>query len=359
VAYLLKSEASKLKEGVVFDPLIFLVDRILYSAISMRASDIHLEQRATDMRVRYRIDGILYDQASVTGSSCPAVLSRLKILSSLDIAQKRLPQDGKFCVSFECENRRDIDLRVSTFPSIYGEKMVIRILDRNHNFLSLENLGFSQDIFKKVTNLMKLSHGFFIVTGPTGSGKSTTLYAILSKLNTTERNIVTMEDPVEYHIDGITQSQIDEKSGFTFERGLRSLLRQDPDVIMVGEIRDRQTAQISVEAALTGHLVFTTLHTKNAIGAVTRLLDMGIEPFLLASSLSGVLAQKLVRKKCPRCRDTDASRCEFCAGLGHRGRSGVFELLVVDDHTRSFIRGYADMGGHASGTCSKMGSVVE
>ena len=345
MAYTLKSEASKLKEGVVFDPLIFLVDRILYSAISMHASDIHLEQRSTDMRVRYRIDGILYDQDAVNQEQSFAILSRLKILASLDIAQKRLPQDGKFLVNF---SSRDIDLRVSTFPSIYGEKMVIRILDRCHSFLSLEKLGFSKNVFEKVTKLINLPHGLFIVTGPTGSGKSTTLYAILSKLNSTERNIVTMEDPVEYHIDGITQSQIDEKSGFTFERGLRSLLRQDPDVMMVGEIRDRQTAQIAVEASLTGHLVLTTLHTKDAGGAIARLLDMGIEPFLLSASLTGVLAQRLVRKKCPQPKE----HVESLRGVD-RGRFGVFELLVVDDTIRRFIRDYAD------GTCSKMGSVVE
>lgn len=323
-------------------PIIFLVDQILYRAVDMQASDIHIEpHRSKGIRVRYRIDGVLYDQDPVSIDQGSAVLSRLKVLSSLDIAQSRVPQDGKLIVRFEPGGSsdsvpRNIDLRVSTFPSIYGEKMVIRILDRDPNYISLSSLGCSESVLEGLHKLIAKPHGFFLVTGPTGSGKTTTLYAILSKLNKPERNIVTMEDPVEYHIDGITQSQVNPRAGFTFDVGLRALLRQDPDVAMVGEIRDRKTAQIAAEAAITGHLVLSTLHTNDSFGAVTRLVDMGIEPFLITASLTGVVAQRLVRLLCSECK-RKARGCSSCRGLGYNGRVGIFELLVVDDCMRRMI----------------------
>jgi type II secretory ATPase GspE/PulE/Tfp pilus assembly ATPase PilB-like protein len=315
-----------------YDPhsAVFIVDAILYKAIEMRASDIHLEPSSFRMRVRYRIDGVLYEQESIGKLCGEQVISRLKILSSLDIAQRHLPQDGKLMIF--CD--RDIDLRISTFPVIFGEKMVIRILDRGERRISLEKLGCNQEILEGITTLIKNNKQLFLVTGPTGSGKTTTLYAILSKLPVGEQNIVTLEDPVEYEIEGVTQSEVDEKRGLCFSNGLRSLLRQDPDVLMVGEIRDRETAQMAVEAALTGHFVLSTLHTNDAIGAIVRLIDMGIEPFLLAGALSGVLAQKLIRRVCTFCKSRG---CEKCFMLGHRGRTGLFELLLIDDTFRSMI----------------------
>ena len=357
LVYNLNDKENSIKEGEQKEPVIALVDLILHKAIDMGASDIHLEPNSKNMRLRYRIDGVLYDQEPIGSDLSSSVLSRLKILSSLDIAQKRVPQDGKFRVSIKNKNKKNsIDLRVSTFPSIYGEKMVIRILDKSQNLIELESLGCNTDVLQKLSSIIKQPHGFFLVTGPTGSGKSTTLYAILSKLNDSRRNIVTMEDPVEYNLDGITQSQINPKAGFTFEKGLRSILRQDPDVIMVGEIRDKQTAQIAIEAALTGHLVFSTLHTNDSVSAITRLIDMGIEPFLITASLSGVLAQRLVRKLC-NCKkeanfDVAAYKnlnncslrksyvsvgCNECLNLGYKGRIGIFELLTIDDIIRNLI----------------------
>ena len=367
--YKLLSKEEKVKNGIKQETIVALVDYILYNAIKLFASDIHLEQNQNHMRVRYRIDGILYDQKSIEFNERLSVLSRLKILSSLDIAQKRIPQDGKFRVSInynECDedNINLIDLRVSTFPSIYGEKMVVRILDQAQNCIKLNSLGFNSKILNKVFNLIQKPHGFFLVTGPTGSGKTTTLYAIISELNDSIRNIVTMEDPVEYNLEGITQSQINPKAGFTFERGLRSILRQDPDVVMVGEVRDKQTAQISIEAALTGHLVLSTLHTNDSAGVITRLIDMGIEPFLINGSISGILAQRLVRKLCKHCREPvelslseqknlkdknliknedelktvfKAKGCDYCFNLGYRGRTGIFELLIMNNNVRDLI----------------------
>ena len=309
--YLLKSKETKLKQGISEDSIVDLVDSVLYKAIDLQASDIHLEPSSQQMRIRYRIDGILYNQKPVSCEQSLLALSRLKVLTSLDIAERRIPQDGKLIVNFCLDSTnndvleiRKIDLRVSTFPTTYGEKMVVRILDQSQQNVSLDTLGCSEYVFDKVSKLIERPHGFFLVTGPTGSGKTTTLYSILSKLNKSERNIVTMEDPVEYHIDGITQSQINEKAGFTFEKGLRSLLRQDPDVEMVGEIRDKQTAQIAIESALTGHFVLSSLHTNDSVGAVTRLIDMGIEPFLITASLTGVLAQRLSRKLCSYCKES-------------------------------------------------------
>jgi len=354
--YQLKDQEEKLRQGVIEDPIVSRVDAILYGAIASQASDIHLESREGDMRVRYRIDGVLYDQEPIMQAQHPLVISRLKILSSLDIAQRRVPQDGKARILFSDST---IDLRVSTFPSIYGEKMVVRILDRSKNCLDIEELGFSQSCQKNINDLIGRQHGFFLVTGPTGSGKTTTLYAVLSKLNNAQRNIVTMEDPVEYNLEGITQSQVNSKSGFDFENGLRSIVRQDPDVIMIGEIRDKPTVQIAIEAALTGHVVLSTLHTTDAPGALTRLLDMGVEPFLINASLTGVLAQRLVRKLCEVCKEEVAvdkqqkellsgygiqtkklyvaRGCRSCLNLGYKGREAVSELLVMNDEIRSLV----------------------
>jgi len=362
-----KSRQASLKQGVPPDPIIGLVDHILHTAVVRSASDIHLEPTDARMRLRYRIDGILYDQPSIALIQGEAVLSRLKVLSSLDIAQRRLPQDGKIVISFIADaddHDRLIDLRISTFPTIFGEKMVVRILDRHGKIFSLEALGCTAGVLQAIETIIDRPHGFFLVTGPTGSGKTTTLYALLAKLNSPERHIITMEDPVEYHIAGITQSQINLKSNFTFERGLRALLRQDPDVAMVGEIRDRQTAQIAIEAALTGHLVLSTLHTNDSVGAITRLIDQGIEPFLLTSSLTAVLAQRLVRRLCVLCKYESvlteqerlfakkyqltiqttwrAKGCDHCLHVGYKGRIGLFELLVIDRKIRRLIMQGAD-----------------
>ena len=367
--YNLVSKEEKLKKGINQEPVVDLVDSFLFQAIKYAASDVHLEQTQDDMRVRYRIDGILYDQKTIPKEQGLAVISRLKILSSLDIAEKRIPQDGKFRIKinrklFTQDAGDFIDMRVSTFPSIYGEKMVVRILDQAENCIHLDKLGMNPSTLAELYSVIDRPQGFFLVTGPTGSGKTTTLYSILSHLNNAERNIITMEDPVEYNLDGITQSQINEKAGFTFRKGLRSILRQDPDVVMVGEIRDKQTAQTAIEAALTGHLVLSTLHTNDSIGAVTRLLDMGVEPFLINASLSGILAQRLVRKLCSECKQEDfitvqekqnlenknidlnkfnlekiyrPSGCSKCFDLGYKSRTGIFELLKIDDQLRDLI----------------------
>jgi len=336
--------------------VIQLVDKIVNSAIERGASDIHVEATPQGARVRYRIDGVLYDQGIIPSSLMVQVASRLKILSNINIAEKRIPQDGKFRTKFE---GNDIDLRVSTFPSIHGEKVVVRILDRSKNMIDLESLGFEGSMFQNFKKLVSRPSGFFLVTGPTGSGKTTTLYAALSKLNTPEKNIITLEDPVEYNLDGITQGQIHPDAGFTFDKGIRAVLRQDPDVAMVGEIRDKETAQIAIEAALTGHSVFSTLHTNDAPGAIMRLMDMGVEPFLINASLTGVLAQRLARKICKECRveyspnDQEqkllAKRgfpletlykgqgCDACFGLGYKGRVGIFELLNMTGDLRSLV----------------------
>ncbi len=356
--YKLYNKEEKIKKGIKDDAIVSLVDSLLCKAIEVEASDIHLEQNQDNLRVRFRIDGVLYDQDPISFEKRLSILSRLKILSSLDIAEKRIPQDGKFRVEFlKKDSPYIIDLRVSTFPSIYGEKIVIRILDRSLNCIKIDYLGFQTKDLDTLYGLIQRPHGFFLVTGPTGSGKTTTLYAILSYLNDSKSNIITMEDPVEYNLDGITQSQINQKAGFTFQKGLRSILRQDPDVVMVGEIRDKQTAQIAIEAALTGHLVLSTLHTNDAAGVITRLVDMGIEPFLINASLCGVLAQRLVRKLCDKCKKPvalntqeqdilknknlktvfKAKGCKHCLDLGYKGRTVIFELLSVDDKIRDLV----------------------
>src|SRR3990172_163759 len=345
------------KADVIDDQsIVSRVQALLDDAIKHRASDIHLEPTRDELRVRFRIDGILIDQRSFSAQLSSAIIARLKILASLSSTERRIPQDGKFHVMHE---GNEIDVRVSTFPCLYGEKMVVRILNRALQTITLESLGFEPTMLTRFKQLLERHSGFFLVTGPTGSGKTTTLYAALSFLHSSERNIVTLEDPVEYSLHGITQAQINVPAGFTFEKGIRSLVRQDPDIIMVGEIRDKITARIAIEAALTGHLVLSTLHTADAPSAIMRLMDMGIEPFLLNAALSGILAQRLVRKLCVDCRTSraatveekkllkklgidsntvyESSGCAACDNLGYKGRVGIFELLEISPALRALI----------------------
>lgn len=337
-------------------PIIEQVDSLVYDAISHQASDIHLEATPHGLRVRWRVDGVLFDKEQLDSSIMAQVLSRIKVLAHIDIAEKRIPHDGKFKVTVD---NQEIDLRVSTFPTIYGEKVVIRILDRAQHMIALDKLGLSKQMLDSFKTLLARSNGFFLVSGPTGSGKTTTLYAALSMLHSPDKNIITLEDPVEYSIDGITQSQVHPEAGFTFEKGIRSLLRQDPDVVLIGEIRDRQTAQVAIEAALTGHIVLSTIHTNDASTVIMRLIDMGIEPFLVNAAISGVLAQRLARTICPKCRikieptDQDCALlerlgsqpctlykgagCDACMNLGYKGRIGIFELLTMTPQLRSLI----------------------
>lgn len=328
--------------------IIELVDGLIALAVDKQASDIHLEPRKDDLRVRLRLDGVLHDHDPIAQTHMHQVISRVKVLGRINIAEKRLAQDGKFSMSFKEGN--PIDFRISTFPTLFGEKIVIRILDRAAHMIDLETLGFAPLVLSQLRELLQQPHGFFLVTGPTGSGKTTTLYAMLAALNSAEKNILTLEDPVEYNLDGVTQGQINLDAGFDFQHGMRSLLRQDPDVLMVGEIRDRQSAQIAIEAALTGHLVLSTLHTNDAPSAYMRLMEMGIEPFLINASLTGVLAQRLVRTVCSTCTHVQAMQpdqqlfakrvgvdvqkplykgkgCTACDGTGYKGRTGLFEFL--------------------------------
>ncbi|KKQ48597.1 MAG: General secretory pathway protein E [candidate division TM6 bacterium GW2011_GWF2_38_10] len=363
VYYHLKSPALKKQEQSINDPIIDIVDTLCYNAIVLKASDIHLQPSIVDVHIRYRIDGVLCTQNIIKKDDYTYIISRLKILANLDIAQTRLPQDGKIKVKIldtsPCEPEHTIDIRVSTFPSINGEKMVLRILDKTQHLKTLSEIGLTTHQEELLSTLILQDNGFFLLTGPTGSGKSTTLYALLSNLNHHENNIVTMEDPVEYDISGIMQSQVNNQAGFTFANGLRSLLRQDPDVILIGEIRDKETVQIAVEAALTGHLVLSTLHTNNACGAITRLLDMGIEPFLINATLTGIMAQRLVRKLCDHCKQAytpeehehatikkygklsstlyKATGCPECRQTGYSGRIGIFELLILNDTIQQLI----------------------
>ena len=338
--------------------IIQLVNLILNQAIQDRASDIHVEPFERELRVRYRVDGILHEASSPPKRLHPAIVSRIKILSDMNIAERRLPQDGRMRLQAA---GRQIDVRVSTIPTMYGESVVMRILDRSSAMLSLEELGMRSDALSRFRFLISSPHGIILVTGPTGSGKTTTLYAALSEIYSPERKIITIEEPVEYQLQGVNQMQVHPQIGLTFANGLRHIVRQDPDVIMVGEIRDVETADIAIHAALTGHLVLSTLHTNDAAGAVSRLLDMGAEPFLVASSLIGSVAQRLVRVICPRCRTVvprdhemwkqaallgpDLAKgpiyygrgCEECRQFGYRGRAGIFEIIPVDDTVRQMI----------------------
>ena len=333
-------------------PIMKLVDEILYQAVRERASDVHIEPEAKDVRVRYRVDGLLHQELSLPPQMLAPVVSRIKVLASMNIAESRVPQDGRFEINPE---GRKVDLRVSSFPSAYGEKVVLRILDKSTMLLKLPEIGFSEENLNKFLKIIHKPHGIILVAGPTGSGKTTTLYSALSEVNSKELNIMTVEDPIEYELAGITQSQINVKAGLTFATALRSILRQDPDVILIGEIRDLETAGIAIQAALTGHLVFSTLHTNDAPGALTRLMDMGVEPFLISSSVEAVLAQRLVRTVCEKCEEKvpvpeslkkqhpeikfmhKGKGCKSCKNTGYRGRVGIFELLVLDESIRKMI----------------------
>jgi len=326
-------------------PAVKLVNSTLYDALKSGASDIHLESTASGLVVKYRVDGVLDHATSVNGIEIAEhVISRIKVLAELDISERRIPQDGSFRVE---TSGREIDLRVSIMPSIHGEDAVIRVLDKRamieaYGSLTLEALGFDAPSLVILRGLAEEPYGMLLVTGPTGSGKTTTLYAALSRLNASTTNILTVEDPIEYELPGIGQTQVNARIEMTFAKALRAILRQDPDVIMIGEIRDLETAQIAVQASLTGHLVLATLHTNDSAAAVTRLLDMGIEPFLLSSSLLGVLAQRLVRKLCQHCKREEAGEwhpvgCEKCANTGYQGRLGVYELLTTTDQIRAQI----------------------
>ena len=345
-------------------PIIRLINSVLFQAVKDRASDIHVEPFERDLAIRFRIDGILYDIISPPKRFQPVIISRVKIMAGLNIAEKRLPQDGRIRIKLA---GKEVDIRVSTVPTAYGERVVMRLLDRSATILKLEELGLNAHKLEMIDTLIHQSHGIVLVTGPTGSGKTTTLYAGLSRINSTDKNIITIEDPIEYQLHGVGQIQVNPKIELTFASGLRSILRQDPDVIMVGEIRDSETAKIAIQAALTGHLVFSTLHTNDSCGAITRLIDMGIEPFLVASSLIAVMAQRLLRRVCPSCRqpyrpsveemrqlgvsadDLEGRQvyrpgpgCPDCKQTGYRGRLGIHELLIVDDEVRNLTMKAAD-----------------
>lgn len=349
-------EPEDLLESEDDAPIIRLINALLTEAVKENASDIHIEPFENRLVVRLRVDGVLRMVLESRRAVAPLVVSRIKVMAKLDIAEKRLPQDGRISLRIA---GRAVDVRVSTIPSGHGERVVLRLLDKQAGRLELNHLGMMRETQDLLDNLIHKPHGIILVTGPTGSGKTTTLYAALARLNDRSRNIMTVEDPIEYYIDGIGQTQVNTRVDMTFARGLRAILRQDPDVVMVGEIRDLETAEIAVQASLTGHLVLSTLHTNTAVGAVTRLRDMGVEPFLLSSSLLGMLAQRLVRLLCPDCKEpyTAGERecmaldlpkdkpptlyravgCEQCNRTGYRGRTGVYEMVMVDDKMRSMV----------------------
>lgn len=346
--------------GIAEDaPATKLFDLLMIQAIKDRASDIHIEPDGKALRIRLRIDGFLYEFLTLPKQVHPPLTSRIKVLAEMDIAETRLPQDGNFNVKMD---NRNFEIRVSTFPTIYGENVVLRILDQTSPLMKLEDLGFTEDMLCRYKQLIRRPNGIILVTGPTGSGKTTTLYASLNMINSLDKNIITIEDPVEYRLPLIRQTQVNIKAGITFATGLRSILRQDPDVVMVGEIRDLETAEIAVQAALTGHLVVSTLHTNDAPEAITRLKDIGVEPYLLSSSIAGVLAQRLVRAICPQCKTSfkadqtlleelnkdfpeikgpvtlyKGKGCKNCKQSGYLGRTGIFELLIVDEKIKQLI----------------------
>ena len=344
---------EELEEG---SPVINVVNNIILRAIRDKASDIHIEPDKSKLRIRYRVDGMLYEVMTYNMDVYPAIVSRIKVMANLDIAERRLPQDGRIQVMVE---GRSVDLRFSSMPGILGEKIVLRILDKNSVILDLNQLGFSIDTLSNFKRLLKHPYGLILVTGPTGSGKTTTLYAAMNFLNSIDKNIVTIEDPVEYQMDIINQNQVREAIGLTFSVILRHTLRQDPDIIMVGEIRDKETAEIAIQSSLTGHLVLSTLHTNDSPSAITRLLDMGIEPYMISSSLTGVIAQRLIRKICTECKtlfyppsavlerynwggekDLQVAKgkgCPACYGSGYKGRAGIYELLEVNESLQTMI----------------------
>ncbi len=339
-------------------PVIRLVNDILFRALQMRASDIHIHPYETKIQIRYRIDGILYDTLTLNRNVLSLVISRIKVMAGMDIAERRMPQDGRCSVRI---GQREIDLRVSTVPTSFGERSVLRILDKSTGLLTLNELGLWKEDLKKFDRVINRSHGVIFVTGPTGSGKSTTLYACLNRIDSTQKNVMTIEDPIEYQLAGISQMQVATKKGMTFINALRHVLRQDPDVIMVGEVRDEETASMAIQSSLTGHLVFSTLHTNDAAGAVSRLLDFNVEPYLVSSSLTAVMAQRLVRRICPECKqpyepsahelreigigaeDADdlniyiGAGCNKCFDTGYRGRVGIYELMLINEDIRDMV----------------------
>jgi len=333
-----------------------VVETVLKKAVMEGASDIHIEAEATMVRIRFRIDGILHQMMTYSKGVHSAIISRIKVMAKLDITEKRVPQDGR--VESEI-NGKAIDMRISTLPTVFGEKVVIRLLDKDNVKVSLQSLGFHGENLDNLENLISRPNGIFFVTGPTGSGKTSTLYASINEINSLEKNIITLEDPVEYQLEIINQVQINPGAGLTFASGLRSVLRQDPDVIMIGEIRDLETAEIAIESAMTGHLVFSTLHTNSAVGTISRLIDMGVQPFLLSATLAGVLGQRLIRRLCPNCKKKkvvteaeavtlgvdpceehiiyEANGCSMCRDTGYQGRTALVELLMVDKNMRGLI----------------------
>ncbi len=352
-------------------PIIRLVNSLLFQAVKARASDIHVEPFERELAVRFRIDGVLYNILNPPKRFQSPILSRIKVMGGLNIAEKRLPQDGRIRIKIA---GKDVDIRLSVVPTAFGERAVMRLLDKGTHILDLADIGIAEDHLDKLARLIKRPNGIILVTGPTGSGKTTTLYAALSRINSPDKNIITVEDPIEYQIRGIGQIQVNPKIDLTFANGLRSILRQDPDVIMVGEIRDTETAEIAIQASLTGHLVFSTLHTNDAPGAITRLIDMGVEPFLVCSSVIAIVAQRLVRHVCGACTEfyqpspaeladlgleparvpadgfSRGRGCETCMRTGYRGRSGIYELMLVDGGVRELVMKNADAGtirGHA------------
>jgi len=349
----LTGEISHLRDLAQEKGIIQLVNLIIENAVKDRASDIHVEPGEFNVRVRYRIDGVLYEKETLPVRLYSAVSSRIKLLSQMNIAERRLPQDGRIKVA---ASGRNIDIRVSTIPTVYGESVVMRLLDKEASFITLEDIGFDRTILDIYEDVIKKPYGMILITGPTGSGKSTTLYASLAKINSAEKKIITVEEPVEYLMPGINQIQVRPKIGLTFASGLRHIVRQDPDIIMVGEIRDMETASIAIHAALTGHLLFSTLHTNDAPGAITRLMDMGVENYLVASTLICVMAQRLVRRICPFCKSREdvpqdvlhkiraditevwsGRGCDACSGTGYKGRIGIFEVLPVSGPIREMV----------------------
>ncbi|MDP2923386.1 MAG: GspE/PulE family protein [Candidatus Omnitrophota bacterium] len=356
-SYEMKESLETLIEESKHPPIVRAVDLLIYNALKKRASDIHIEPYQDKLLAKYRIDGVLHEEFDFPKKNQQAVLARLKIISSLDITESRLPQDGRFKVKFE---GREIDFRVSSLPTNFGEKFVLRVLDKENLSTGLKSLGFSNEPLTLFEEATKAPFGILVVTGPTGSGKSTTLYSIVNQMNTPDKNIVTIEDPIEYQVEGITQIHVNTEIGLTFANGLRSVLRQSPDIIMVGEIRDSETADIAIKASLTGEFILSTLHTNTAVGAITRLIDMGVEPFLLASSLVASTAQRLVRKLCPKCMEKyaieekvlkdlkintsqrdffRAKGCDYCNNTGYRGRLAILEVLLIDDKIKEMIVG--------------------
>jgi len=354
------STSDDLLDVVNRPPVIRLVNDVLFRALQLRASDIHVHPYEAKIQIRYRIDGILYDVLNLNRNVLPLVISRIKVMAGMDIAERRMPQDGRCSVRL---GQREVDLRISTVPTSYGERAVLRLLDKSTGLFGLNELGLWKNDLEKFDSLLGRSHGVIFVTGPTGSGKSTTLYACLNRTNSSEKNVITIEDPIEYQLEAISQIQVASKKGMTFATALRHVLRQDPDVIMIGEVRDIETARMAIQSSLTGHLVFSTLHTNDSAGAVSRLLDLGVEPYLVSSSLIAIIAQRLVRRVCKNCRrpykptprelrelgiDKKAlgpdeakfyigAGCETCFQTGYRGRTGIYEILLINEEIQEMV----------------------